>query len=1238
MKYKILVDNEDVTEYVPIPLSEQLTLDDSLDQGFLKLNYTNKSEAYRPFTEVEITIIDDNGNKRELDYFVASDSKSEIISMKKFNHELLLIEQSKWLERFLTGTKTVTNPLVHDYLATKQNVYYGHYSSNPNKEKLNLINYYVDTNGLESPEEIGFDLTVPSLLQWFNNNLSAINNLWTKLESGELTITNLMTNQEIFKTNDINENFNSKINNTMSFKITYYMYVSRSAGLQSSYFLDEFEYYVIQQPEPKPNKSITDAVNELLETIETLRESESPRFTFNSEQAEYYSHIDSPEFVSTGTLWEALSQIGSYVHSIPRLKGSEIYFDELGSNKLTDVDLSEYISHTEKFDIEQYASAIDSTVQNIINLDDEQQGSVIAPFSKGFKTPRTDTGTVQLTEENVFFQTKEPIGKIVDVEIGYINDETYVGSILPYVYEEAEYQGLSSYDDNYPYSKAFAIKYTIGQKNITELSFQLPNAISPAFSGYAIKNIIARKLNRDTTWLDNLFNTQNIMEIPYRITYIPYTNIRVRQKKQYKEDLEFDSSLAYNQSAQKVSSNAYGENMKGAIARLGNPEITKVYIFTDLSMIPKVGDLFDKDYYISVVKCEYYSDFVRCELGLSKNFNKLNEYVGIKNEVRFYEISEVQAYERYISYEDYCVIGNENEQVDNSLINANGIQRMANSFNTTSTKTKEPISLVVAKGYSDLMGELTEVSLAVTTMGMGNSIVFSFHYDDNYSAGEQVTKQSGSYLQYQTQYTDVYGEVDSLSLKFGNATTQVSDYESAVEQGKSLPLTSNLGELDILFDTGDDNIRIKKDNRETPIFVYQMHFVANNNNLVLGSALGRTSTFCSNITQEYKLYILPTRIPKFARLINLDNATYQSDLTTELTDYGFKLIAESPNALVSGKSWVICQGEELILGENIDIESGNIIELPTFTFTHHIGAITLIFDGNGGEWENGDGKRVVAQRYNTEYNFPVTPVKLGHTFNGWYIVNYSDNAEVDTANKVTSENVFTKEDNGKTIYANWRTNQYTITFNKGSAYRTSSNVVGTGALSSGDTIYYGDKINISGSAVRSVRITMNGVELDNKSDTFISNYQYSLVVNGDITIEMETAEWQTVGTNITKNISFGGVGEVVENDISIPEIKSNTTGYIQFYGTVSFYTPESQFITSNFDLYAEIYEGNAEVGRRIILNENNIVEVVANETGREKATIQFEIPEDGVLRVNNTMNVENNYFYEIYFEEILQLK
>ena len=46
-------------------------------------------------------------------------------------------------------------------------------------------------------------------------------------------------------------------------------------------------------------------------------------------------------------------------------------------------------------------------------------------------------------------------------------------------------------------------------------------------------------------------------------------------------------------------------------------------------------------------------------LGLSKDFNRWNEYVGIDNNQRFYEISEKQAIERYVNYEDYLVISDD---------------------------------------------------------------------------------------------------------------------------------------------------------------------------------------------------------------------------------------------------------------------------------------------------------------------------------------------------------------------------------------------------------------------------------------------------------------------------------------------------------------------------------------------------------------------------------------------------
>ena len=119
-------------------------------------------------------------------------------------------------------------------------------------------------------------------------------------------------------------------------------------------------------------------------------------------------------------------------------------------------------------------------------------------------------------------------------------------------------------------------------------------------------------------YVDNLMelkelNGEDVFKLQYRLTYIPTTSARVVQSKAYKEDIKKSISIAYNQSASKLSSRAYGENLKGAIAKMGNVEKLKMYIFPTVDLVPKCGQLFDEDYYISTVRTEYYPNFIKCE-------------------------------------------------------------------------------------------------------------------------------------------------------------------------------------------------------------------------------------------------------------------------------------------------------------------------------------------------------------------------------------------------------------------------------------------------------------------------------------------------------------------------------------------------------------------------------------------------------------------------------------------------
>lgn len=915
MEFKILINNVDMTEYVPLPISEQLTLDESLDVGLIRLMYTDKANPFPPLTSVNIHI-STGDNERILYYFISSDEVTEVVQSNKYNHSIMLIEQTKWLERFIGRTKTVTNPLFKNY--DKEYVFV--------KKSTFILGQLTEkieqSDKQKSPLFTGSN-TFMSVYEYFN--------------MGEPIVATL----QISKNNEVVAyTTDSKEALTLDLTGGVYDVLYRYAilvGTDSYLYEDTFQIVVVKSNEDTKDKTITEVVNSVLSTIETLRESETPRFSFNSEQAEKYSKISSPEFTLTGTLWEQLSQIGEYIHSIPRLRNNVIYFDELGSSEHIQHPLTNHVSSIKKFDIEQFALSLDSNVDNFMNTESISGNLGISePFNTGFKTVRTDVSNVVMTDQNIFIETKYPIEKVLRVTCGYVDGETnIVGDITAYIYEESEYLTLSSYSDLYPLSKGFALKYVTGKNNITQLDFKLPNEFNPVFEDYAIINIIKNKLGYD-------IKSQNIQKLQFNVTYIPVISGRVKQVKSYIGDIETNSSLAYNQTAQKISSVAYGEALKGAIARLGNPEISRVYILEDVSLIPDVGRKFDDEYYVSAVKCEYYKDFIRCEVVLSKNFNKLNEYVGIKNDVRFYEISEKQAVDSQILYEDYCVIGDDFQSDNKSILT--DINTFALSFSTNSHPDYSVVHIAEVTGYSKGVAHETVV-LPVSSYALGNSLLFNFRYDDSYSAGNTVIQKGLTRVQYQLPYTDERGELDSLKIRLGETLFNANNFEDAVEKGDLFPkdeIISDNPNNRWSFETGDDKIVILKDNREIPTINYQLHFVSNNKNLVIGKWLTERNPFITYLHQVKYVTVFPTKIGQFGDSsfrFMFGRYDLNPTINGNTVDLGSFTILEHPSGITEYYSWAIVDDDDRIyLAENFPekIKVGDTVKLPKLTFTHKI--------------------------------------------------------------------------------------------------------------------------------------------------------------------------------------------------------------------------------------------------------------------------------------------------------------
>ena len=926
MEFKILIDNVDYTNDITLPLSDTSTLDESLNVGFFKASYIGKETPFKPLTKASVEVKDDFGNTKTYYYFVASDVPVEIVSEKRFNHDIALIEQTKWLERFTGIVKTNTTPLVNDISKAQEFC--------PIIEKQAFSNHILDVNtsifNLKSPY---FETTITFR---FSQNMGIP-------KIGDFTRGIIYEDGIIIKEFKIpylmdNPNF---VDVDINLKDSFYRIELLTAELPATYY---FEFLAIPnyQPPETQNYTLTKVINNLLTTAECINTNELPRFALNEAQATEFESIKAPDFSLKGTLWECLNEIGKYLHAIPRLENEVIYFDKIGGTEQVASDLSDYCSHSQKFDIEQFASELDSQINNIVNTDNEQQGTV----STDFKTLRTETGNVNVETNNCFIETKEPIEKIVSLVCGYLSTGEYVGDLTPYVFEKAEYDGLSQFDIGYPMSRNFAIYYGQGQKHIKGLSYKSPSAISPVFQEMSIINIIARKLGISATSIKN----EDIRNLQFTLQYIPITSARVKQTKVYVEDLQTTSMLDFNQSANKVNSVAYGENMKGTIARLGNPEISKLYYLNDLSKLPKVGQVVDKNYYVSVVKTEFYKDFVKCEVALSKNFNKLNEYVGISKEQRFYEISEKEAVERAVNYADYCVLDNEPyANVEKSLFSDLSLFNYEFSASPYTDLEVDSIRIKTASENTETL------LLPVNSLAMGNSLIFTSQLDDNYSAGNTRVVQNNANLQYQVRYTNYLGKLDKLQFQIGKSLViGEENYQNFVKNGNLKPKlpseVEKVGQQDLVlfgggyFNTNEDlfkdtdkfGLQLLKDNREVINFTYQLNFVANKRSFILGQALARDSHFVSTARNETcRLFILPNEIRQFQTKVDLTGATQVNFYKME--SLGASSCGTSKLATANGKSWVMVNdNNELLFGQNQDVIGGETKIQFYFTFTHKV--------------------------------------------------------------------------------------------------------------------------------------------------------------------------------------------------------------------------------------------------------------------------------------------------------------
>lgn len=930
---KITVSGVDQTPHLLLPFTSRRTLDKSLDTAVASLYGLTQKTPYKPFTEVSVG--DD-------DYIIADDSVTEIIGKNRYTHTLTLVEKTKELERIVIGGKSFTVPQVTDYADgnTPANTYTEGW-----KQAVELTQNRVMKSPVHPSTGDTYDIPAPvygsshlyALMRArvtaqgvteaeaiasmdADGTFSTAVTVYRGTQNGLLSITG--------QTVSVDSSAEVVIQHTgISLGASYTVSASTGDVIVVRYtytdgiVMDEYTEIAIVPPVPDAHApTIKEVVETLLTTAEPLRQGDAPRYSLIIENEEKFAQTAPRfDFAPGRTLWECLAEIGDYIHAIPRLVGDNLVFDDLGgviyANRLP---LGRPVRRVESMSQGDYNAALDTVAQNLIQMDDDDEGAISTPFAGAYISLRAATDTVRIAEGGADWVLPYPVGKLIRAVVPSITingTETGERDITPYLFEASEYDALSNYSGNFPFSKTYALRYTIGSDRIGGLWYKAQDSalnIVNALETYSVINVLAAAYGVGRQQIRDYFGG-NYSALMIRVTYLPLVTADIRN---YKPDFDFNGFAPvspWNQSANRLSAPSLGEALRGQLAMQGTTTETVTFCVADGVTVPDPGTLWDENTYIGTVTEQHFQRWRLVEIGLSTAYNNLGARVEVGNAIRQYEIPASE--DRYIAIHEFLRITDTPAASDEDAMATAFVPQSVAALLTDGTGGRD-INLARCRTY-DEDGEAISpmLSLPVVSLAVGNSVMLSWRFADNVRAGDKSVAPAAPGAKYhETEDVRIgdrwYSRFDTMSIALCHAIMTNTPQETA----NALPETVEGTISSTYIDTADKRLVVKKDSAERLCFSYQLHTVSEIPGLIIGSDFNRQSTLVreSYLNGFGTLYLFPHRIPVLTGTTDVSDAIYstlvdngETNTSISLDDGGRKYAA-----------WAIIRAGRFLIGGN----------------------------------------------------------------------------------------------------------------------------------------------------------------------------------------------------------------------------------------------------------------------------------------------------------------------------------
>ena len=621
--------------------------------------------------------------------------------------------------------------------------------------------------------------------------------------------------------------------------------------------------------------------------------------------------IRSPEYAwSCRTLmWECLKEIGmdmgGYFPSVEFGDNGQYVLTFFPTDEIMQtINGLNYISIAEGVDANQVCSEIDTDIANIIATN-QGTASIVFPAQNGWITPRTDD--VQLTSDNCEIQIPSNIEKIIKIYINQksikIGDDSLFGitgdealDVTKYFPEYKKYISLETKSNNqYEILNTNLYKnntcyWSEDDQKITVVSTKYPSGWGVQFNRLAIFSAITSAIytqyspcgkedssyyitiNGQKTDFSYTFLETDPRPLQFRVEYVPRdTSTKLRAVKQEKCDYEY--VLPYNQRAEIVDAPSLGQELDKSVNQMGVNYIKTVNRYNALSDILPIGTAYVEGadtYILTVNEYEQTShENITVTHTFSKNWSMLSEYLKQNKQYRNTRIpTDILA--RNLHYQDYFLISETNGLTihlgEKGILTLEGVRRVADVFNGGRVNQNSEVNNLGFYRKLPTSGQYRDgVMVSCASFAVKKSIVLSGKMQNNLTAGKKVDPDNEYYCQ-DVLYTDESGTLGAQGtayMIFGIMDSNISPND--------LPQSNRIFDSNLISNpVVKAEFFVDKFSAEQIGMTYQIHFVSDMPDIVIGGMIAENNPLIQDRTEElkYQLWGLTSPLPKTSVVVN----------------------------------------------------------------------------------------------------------------------------------------------------------------------------------------------------------------------------------------------------------------------------------------------------------------------------------------------------------------------------------